>query len=150
MLLDEIKELNKERSGDYGHPLPNFLRISLEWSIQDMPFVHNPIGVAMKMDSLKTIRDIETTKWDNYRDKVGYINCIDLMCSLYCEMKQEVSKEGFVKAADEVFCKNYSNMTDGEKAFVVNVLKKLTFMQQYFLLRDVIDYIANKKIEGML
>lgn len=143
MLLDEIKVVTGERGRDYDHPLPNHLRISLAWSLQDAPFVHNPIDVALKMDLLKTMREIKTVKWDNYRDKMGYVNCVDMMCGLYCEIKYKtIILYEFRLQDDDIFLTEYKDMNDAQKAEIVKKLKNLAFFQQYDLLLNCMEYLG--------
>lgn len=149
MLLDEIKQLNEIRSGSYGHPLPNFLRISLAWSVKKAPVLFNPIEVAEMMLLMKEMRNVNSTKWDNYRDEVGYVNTIDLMCALFCEIKQQQFSSYELLTDDMYFyvSNTYQFMTDSQKEIVANKLKSLSFGEQYDLLSKSVEFLKGKESE---
>ena len=129
MILDEIAELTKERGRDYSHPLPNFLRISLDWSIETAPFLFNPILVARLMNRMKLDRGIDTPKWDNNRDNIGYENVKDMMCQKYAEIELGT------------LLSDYEEMDDKGKEYLENVLRNLSFGEQYSLLCKCIKVI---------
>lgn len=127
MLIDEINEITNARGRDYDHPLPNHLLISLEWSLQDFPYTHNPISVAKKMVGLKLARDRKRTKWDNLRDSMGYVVCIDKMCELYFKIGE--------------FDGLYGDLSDKEKEVLVESLRSMSFCEQYQLLQNCEVYL---------
>ena len=59
------------RRRDYGHPLTNFLRICIMWSMT----VGRPISprqFVLMMVQMKTARELHNNKLDNWIDMLGY------------------------------------------------------------------------------
>lgn len=124
MLINEIEDITSIRNRDYAHPLVNFLRISLLWNVikpSENP-VFNPILVADMMVLMKEARIVNTPKWDNYRDIMGYTNTVDMMIQLYYEVMQFGTKEGF------------EGLNDNAKQTLVQALRDMSFSEQYNLL----------------
>lgn len=65
-----------DRPRDYGHPLTNFLRICLLWSVQSGKVITLSEFVNY-MILMKSARNMHTMKEDNYIDTVGYIKCLE-------------------------------------------------------------------------
>lgn len=94
LLEDAAKITSGDRRRDYGRPLINHIRIAIKGSVT---FEHNisPAEVAWFMGAdLKSARDIQTPKWDNYLDNVGYMVCMEDMANQlielnYCETQEE-------------------------------------------------------------
>lgn len=115
MWLDKAKEITQNsRQDEYGHPLINFLRTALVWSVYWERTI-TPFDVAMAMDLMKTAREIHVHKEDNLVDKIGYISCID-------QMAQYVESRGLAIQGD------------GEQ-----FLRELTFPRMWDLLQHLDD-----------
>ena len=67
-----------ERNGAYGHPLRNFLGIALKWSVTLACPVTLRQVVWMMVD-LKSVRDENAMKDDNYVDGMGYLATAERM-----------------------------------------------------------------------
>lgn len=75
--IDTANEITSgDRPRDYGHPLTNFLRICLLWSVQSGKVVTLSDFVNY-MILMKSARNMHTMKEDNYIDTVGYIKCLE-------------------------------------------------------------------------
>lgn len=85
--------IHNHRNKLYAHPLPNFLRIALYWSI-DAETVLTPVQVARMMMVFKVARDIHGFTPDNYIDAIGYAGCVQRMDEL---MKAMGYEEGVAK-----------------------------------------------------
>ena len=85
--------INNHRNNQYAHPLPNFIRIALYWSI-DTETIITPVQVARMMMVFKVARDIHGFTPDNYIDSIGYAGCVQRMDHL---MKAMGYKEGVAR-----------------------------------------------------
>lgn len=76
MKAAEITQSDRQR--DYGHPLPNFLRIAIKQSVTlEKPV--SPLHVVLMSIDLKTAREQNTHKDDNYIDMMGYAATVERM-----------------------------------------------------------------------
>lgn len=118
MIIDHITNIAGERGKDYQAPLPNHLLIAMLWTINsDFNYIENPVDAALKLDLLKTARSTIRIKYDSLIDKVGYVHCVDEMVKHYNKI-------------ENVFGKNYEDLTETQKGILVNLLKNLTFSEQ--------------------
>ncbi len=77
-LQNALEITTSDRRRDYGHPLPNFLRICLKWSVTlEIPVT--PLHVAQLMLDMKTARDQNSFKDDNWIDAIGYSNTVQMI-----------------------------------------------------------------------
>ncbi len=141
-MIDVIAQLNKERSGDYGHPLPNFLRISLLWSIMHAPKIFSPIDVVDMMVLMKEARLFNDVKIDSYLDVIGYVNCIDLMCELYMEL--DFNNYNNINTGESRVPRPYKEINDSQKQGIIFTLKNLDIDEQWVLLNDSIKYLEGQ------
>lgn len=81
--LEQAKQVTEEsRQQEYDHPVINFIRTGITWSMwlqgrKGFPIVINPIDVAWMMDGMKFAREVNTHKDDNAIDTIGYLACHD-------------------------------------------------------------------------
>lgn len=73
-----------ERQDNYGHPIVNFLRIAIDWTIMlrlegvlSNGEIITPQQVARMMVRLKDDREMHTPNPDNIVDGIGYLSCVD-------------------------------------------------------------------------
>lgn len=84
--IDDVKTITQsDRQRDYGHPLQNFIRIAVFWSVQMGVYV-SPVKVAEMMIGVKLAREVNTSKEDNWIDTMGYATCVDRMSERLREM----------------------------------------------------------------
>lgn len=77
--VDEVVAITEgDRRRDYGHPLINFLRIAIRWSLYLKQTV-SPVDVALLMVEVKLSRQQQTYKEDNFIDIMGYTACVEAM-----------------------------------------------------------------------
>lgn len=94
---DEITSSDRQR--DYGRPLMNFLRIALDWNINDAgrriqgDYI-TPLDVVRDMIGMKKARDLNMFKDDNWIDTIGYSRCVEDMN----DQMQELGYSNGVKA----------------------------------------------------
>lgn len=105
-ILTEVQNITSgDRRRDYGRPLVNHLRIALMWSVY-LNSVITPDQVVWMMTLLKGARDMNTPKYDNSLDTIGYQVCLD-------DMVNQVVEEGY--ASDYQAGLNFlRNLTVGE------------------------------------
>ena len=86
-----------DRRRDYGRPLVNHLRIAMNWTLFLQPLLDGksitPDKVVWMMAGLKQAREINTTKFDNLLDNVGYSACLDDMYLQIIELGYAVDRE---------------------------------------------------------
>lgn len=93
--LDEAKKVTTDdRRKVYGHPLPNFIRIALEW-IPIFDMVVTPRQVAQAFVGAKIARDANTYKDDNWIDAIGYSNTVQMMDNRMKELGYPKGIEAF-------------------------------------------------------
>lgn len=124
--LDVVREItSSDRQRDYGHPLLNFLRISLHWNIEDVGRMRRgiydtPLQVAKKMYTLKISRDDNQFKEDNHIDVMGYGRAVGRMHALMIGL-------------------GYS---DGIRALAV-----MNHSMMFLLLEDLVEMDAERMVE---
>lgn len=86
-ILERAKNITQvNRPKEYGHPMINFLRMAIRWTIKvqkivkdaekrGVPPIITPADVAWMMVDSKVAREEETHKQDNADDIVGYLVC---------------------------------------------------------------------------
>lgn len=100
--LDIVAEITSgDRRRDYGRPLLNHARIALIWSTY-LEKTIRPMDVAWMMNGLKLAREIETSKYDNLIDSMGYMVCIDDMIAQVIEHNPSFTKEDAIKYLKEL------------------------------------------------
>ena len=77
-LQNALQITTSERRRDYGHPLPNFLRIAMRYSITLERGV-SPLDVEHLSIDLKMARDQNHFKDDNWVDTIGYANTVQMI-----------------------------------------------------------------------
>jgi hypothetical protein len=78
---------------------------------------------------MKEARLIKTPKWDTYVDIVGYVNTVDMMCRLYCEVSHSY---------------DYDELSEESKELLLKEIKSLSFSDQYDLL-----ITTSKRLKGI-
>lgn len=95
MLLEKLTSIINEREDNYDNPLPNFLRISLLWSVWKGE-VLDPYDVIFMMDLMKTARQIHNHSDDTLLDKTGYtVSCYERINDLMIKMGYKFGIETF-------------------------------------------------------
>lgn len=101
-----------DRRRDYGHPLTNFMRIAMEWTVyQDWRVVYTPLDVAMMSIVMKVARQINTFKDDNFIDMMGYSVCVEAFDQRMKEMGYAQGAKEFDKWKDEPLDAQAVNLT---------------------------------------
>lgn len=77
-IIDDARDIVKERANDYGNVVDSFARIAAFWS-EYLGVDINKYDVAKMMILLKISRSKTSDKIDNMIDIVGYVECIDQM-----------------------------------------------------------------------
>lgn len=72
------KITNGPRRNSYSHPLRNFLRIAIRWSVNHETIV-TPLQVAQDMVEMKMARSQSSFKEDDWIDTMGYSNTVQMM-----------------------------------------------------------------------
>lgn len=72
------KITNGPRRNSYSHPLRNFLRIAIRWSVNHEQIV-TPLQVAQDMVEMKMARSQTSFKEDDWIDTIGYSNTVQMM-----------------------------------------------------------------------
>lgn len=84
-LSKALEATTSDRRRDYGHPLPNFLRIALSWTTLLETHI-TPMQVAEMMVVMKMHRNQHAFKDDNWIDAIGYSNTVEMMDNRMKEM----------------------------------------------------------------
>lgn len=84
-LRQALTVTTSERRRDYGHPLPNFLRIALRMSVTLQRAV-NPLEAEHVAVDWKMSRDQNHFKDDNWIDNIGYSNTVQMIDERMKEM----------------------------------------------------------------
>lgn len=99
--LDQAKAVTlQSRQAEYGHPLVNFLRTAIRWSLWLKTNV-TPYDVAMMMTEMKMARQEHLHKEDNMVDAIGYISCVDRMDAFMQELGYFNGIRTFIDERDE-------------------------------------------------
>ncbi len=69
---------NGPRRNSYSHPLRNFLRIAIRWSVNHETII-TPLQVAQDMVEMKMARSQSSFKDDDWIDTMGYSNTVQMM-----------------------------------------------------------------------
>jgi hypothetical protein len=69
---------NGPRRNSYSHPLRNFLRIAIRWSVNHETVI-TPLQVAQDMVEMKMARSQSSFKDDDWIDTMGYSNTVQMM-----------------------------------------------------------------------
>jgi len=69
---------NGPRRNSYSHPLRNFLRIAIRWSVNHETII-TPLQVAQDMVEMKMARSQSSFKDDDWIDTMGYANTVQMM-----------------------------------------------------------------------
>ena len=109
-LLSQLNQIIENREDNYDNPLPNFLRISLLWSVWKGE-VLDPYDVIFMMDLMKTARQIHNHSDDTLLDKTGYtVSCYERINDLMNKMGYKDGIEEFRSWKNTLeFCKNDPN-----------------------------------------
>jgi hypothetical protein len=77
VLQEAMEVAGKDRSRDYGHPLPNHERIAEIWSAI-LGVKVSPEDVVLCMIGMKIARQKNKDKRDNLVDICGYVRCLEM------------------------------------------------------------------------
>ena len=108
-LLEQVAKItNGDRRRDYGRPLINHVRIAVKWSaritqriVRGLPPVTPSVVVELMLD-LKDARQVNTPKFDNILDTVGYMVCLDDMARELVERGDAEDYENALRQLDRM------------------------------------------------
>jgi hypothetical protein len=115
--LNTANKVVNERGDNYDHPLINFLRIAIRWSLWLNKLV-TPLDVAIMMIELKLARTQHWLLDDNLIDTAGYVETIAKMDNYVQELGFENSQtvwDGMTTIKDLVGFYEHVLARDGEK-----------------------------------
>ena len=99
-LIEIVKTITSgDRRKDYGRPLINHVRIALKWARRirerierGLPPITPSVVVELMLD-LKEARQVNTPKFDNLVDTMGYVVCLDDMARQLVERTEATTYE---------------------------------------------------------
>jgi hypothetical protein len=124
--LDTANKVVNERGDNYDHPLINFLRIAIRWSLWLNKLV-TPLDVAIMMIELKLARTQHRLLDDNLIDTAGYVETIAKMDNYVRELGFENSQvvwDGMTTIKDLVDFYENVLARDGENIVPKNETEK--------------------------